>query len=487
MNQQQNYTKHHKEIFEFRGVYLPAEVILNKKLDKTCCIIFDMIKHLDNHKLHCWANNRYFADILNLSLTTISTSISLLSKLDYIEIKIQHSPHKGNKRIINISPTYKAKYKYLVNEMNDRYLQHLKDDDDTIAPFKSDYTPSLNPLKRGGKESLKHIRDIKVLKTKGIVPKELASKEANNETDVSSSAPSKINRRYKEPLTKAQLLSKAKLNMPIKEKKYHKPYEASTKALHLMKYWEGKNLKSISHNPEMKTYKQSLMAFDKLLSGKVFNGTEYEAYENKKFTLAEIRKVIDHFALMAFHHDYEPRNHEFKKLLSKMYPSVFIYSDFKTSNGYGRSYFIHCLENEPKIVKEKDVIVEDQYPNTTKAITKGFQKRILGGGEIEFTNDDLNSFRKASNFANGLFLKNRNRLMGSYADMKPYQIADCLFEALERSGVDMVRVKPYWLCNSAMQKQLPAYLYQSAILKDVDGDGQIKAPHYYDFGKPFEG
>lgn len=321
--------------------------------------------------------------------------------------------------------------------------------------------------------------------------KETSSKEkvsSKEETSKADALPSTSNKTILHKRSNGKLLMNAKLKVdkPLKAKKPIKPYQPTEQALDLIEYWEGKGLKSISHKPETQIYERSLIAFDKLLSGKAFNNTEYKSYEGKKFTLAEIRKAISRFALMALNSDYEPRNVKFKSDLSKISPADFIFNAYVSSNGYGRSKFIHCHENEAKIIREKDVYVEDKYPNVTKAIMNKYKKDILGGSEIQFTNDDLNAFRKAANFAYELFAKNKNRLLGTYAQLKPYQIAESMFEALERGGADFAKVKPHWLCNSAMQKQLPAYLYQAAILQDRTCEGQQQV-HYYDFGRPFSG
>lgn len=322
---------------------------------------------------------------------------------------------------------------------------------------------------------------INLLNETSLNKTSLTAKAVNSETDVSHPASSKLHKRGK-----GQMLMSAKLSVkPLKEKKPVKPYEPTSKATHLIRYWESKGL----HVPAVETqsYRDSLVAFDKLLSGKAFNGTEYDDYENKKIDSKDIKKAIDRFAYMALNPDYEPRDINFKKKLSKITPSNFIYSSFAPSNGYGRSKFINCLENEPKLIREKDVYVEDKYPKTSVAVAKEFKNRVLGGCDIEFTNDDINCFRKAANFATDLFKKNSGRLMGSYANMEPFRIAQCLFEALESSGADMKKVKPHWLCNSNMKTQLLQYLYQSAIFQDIDCSAKDKPIQYHNFGEPFRG
>ena len=428
-----------------------AELFLNPKLNKIDCLVFNLVELYDKDR-HCYASNQYLAKILNVSATTISLSISKLIKEEYIE----QIHFDGRHRIITIKADYKETKKLLLSDLKSRLKEPLK------LLLKDNYLKGINQSKS------------------------VSSKE---ETSKADALPSTSNQTILHKRSNGKLLMNAKLKVdkPLKAKKQIKPYEASEQALDLIEYWEGKGLKSILHKPETKTYEQSLIAFDKLLSGKAFNSTEYKSYEGKKFTLAEIRKSISRFALMALNPDYEPRNVKFKSDLSKISPADFIFNAYVSSNGYGRSKFIYCHENEAKIVREKDVYVEDKYPNVTKAVMNKYKKDILGGSEIAFTNDDLNAFRKAANFAYELFAKNQNRLLGTYAQLKPYQIAESMFEALERGGADFAKVKPHWLCNSAMQKQLPAYLYQAAILQDTNCEGKAYQQVHYNFGEPFPG
>lgn len=423
-----------------------AELFLNPRLNKIDCLVFNLVELYDKDK-HCYASNGYLAAILGVSATTISTSISRLKKENYIE----EVSFNGRNRTVCIKSDYKELNKQHIKDLKDRRKAYL-----TLL-LKGKHSKITNQSKK------------------------LSSKEERSETDVSHPTSSKLHKR-----SKGQMLMNAKLPLkPLKEKKTVKPYEPTSKAVHLIRYWESKGLHVPA--PDTKSYRDSLVAFDKLLSGKAFNGTEYDDYENKKIDSKDIKKTIDRFAYMALNSDYEPRDINFKKKLSKITPSNFIYSSFAPVNGYGRSKFINCLENEPKLIREKDVFVEDKYPITSKKVANQFKERILGGADIKFTNGDINDFRKAANFATDLFKSNKGKLMGSYANMEPFRIVNCLFEALESSGADLKKVKPHWLCNSVMQKQLPQYLYQSAIFQDIDCSAKEKAIQYHNFGEPFRG
>jgi hypothetical protein len=143
------------------------------------------------------------------------------------------------------------------------------------------------------------------------------------------------------------------------------------------------------------------------------------------------------------------------------------------------------LENNIKLVKEKDIIVEDKYPIVTKAIKKKYAQTIMGMDDFTFTNQDENDFRKAAIFAQEFLQKNKSRLIGSYQELKPYKVAECLLSALMKTNPAIVKVKPYWLYNSVMQKQLPAYLYSTAIMKE-ENSSSSNENNFYNFGQPLE-
>ena len=70
----------------FSGVFIPAEIWLDKRLSALDKMIFAEIDSLDNEQTHCYASNKYLAEFCQCSETKISNSISKLIELGYIEI-----------------------------------------------------------------------------------------------------------------------------------------------------------------------------------------------------------------------------------------------------------------------------------------------------------------------------------------------------------------------------------------------------------------
>ena len=73
-----------KENRQFLGIWIPREIYLNQDLSWTDKILVIEINSLDNER-GCFASNDYFAEFLGVTKTTISTSISKLKKLGFIE------------------------------------------------------------------------------------------------------------------------------------------------------------------------------------------------------------------------------------------------------------------------------------------------------------------------------------------------------------------------------------------------------------------
>ena len=95
---------------------IPIEVALNKKLDRTCLLLFSLITKLDNSRTHCFASNAYLASLLNTYPNTISISISTLIEQDYVE----QVSFDGRRRVIKIKEDFKVIHNHLKVESDDR-------------------------------------------------------------------------------------------------------------------------------------------------------------------------------------------------------------------------------------------------------------------------------------------------------------------------------------------------------------------------------
>jgi hypothetical protein len=290
----------------------------------------------------------------------------------------------------------------------------------------------------------------------------ISSKEDINDSNESYHASNIIQRKKKEiPLQE----------IPITEKETTASYK---RALSVLAYWEGKGLKPTSQSPDSKAHKESLQKLNSLVRRGAFNGSEYTQYSEYRFDSTELRLAIDRFALMALNPDYEPRSIKTKHRLSKMYPRDFVFSNFKSEGGWGRSMFIYCLENEPKLINERSILVEDKYPEYTNALIRDYTKLILGGSPVEkFTNQEVNDFRKASTLWKDYFVKNNRYMCYSFKDIEPNKFSEAIYECLLKNGeTELHKIRPWWLSNSVMKLAFPSWLNQMAVMEARDTKGQ---------------
>lgn len=86
---------------DFKGVWIPKEIYLNKELNWTDKILLLEIDSLDNED-GCFASNAYFSEFLGISQINVSKSISKLKKLGYI----RQESFDGRTRILRSCLSY---------------------------------------------------------------------------------------------------------------------------------------------------------------------------------------------------------------------------------------------------------------------------------------------------------------------------------------------------------------------------------------------
>ena len=100
---------------------IPAAVRYDKKLKDKAKLLYGEITSLSNKDGHCWATNGYFADLYNVSNTTISSLIKNLIEQGYIESEIIYKENSKeiDKRCLKIVHTP-------IKENLNRYLKKVK-------------------------------------------------------------------------------------------------------------------------------------------------------------------------------------------------------------------------------------------------------------------------------------------------------------------------------------------------------------------------
>ncbi|MBE5806495.1 MAG: helix-turn-helix domain-containing protein [Clostridiales bacterium] len=88
---------------KLKGLWIPAEILLDKNLSDKEKIILSIILYLSKETGSCFASNKYLAIIVNVTSDRISKIVSMLHKKKYIEVKLKYkleSKEVENRQII---------------------------------------------------------------------------------------------------------------------------------------------------------------------------------------------------------------------------------------------------------------------------------------------------------------------------------------------------------------------------------------------------
>ncbi len=93
---------------------IPATVRYSKKLKASEKLLYGEITALSNKNGYCYAQNRYFADLYDVSIETVSRWISNLQKFGFIQIKVNRNENKEviSRYIYIVDVPYQQKNQY---------------------------------------------------------------------------------------------------------------------------------------------------------------------------------------------------------------------------------------------------------------------------------------------------------------------------------------------------------------------------------------
>lgn len=101
---------------DFKGVWIPKEVYLDERLTALEKIIFVEIDSLDDGENGCFASNEYLADFCQCTKVKVSTAISKLIKLKYLE----KAGFDGRRRIL------KSRLKLSLRQTSKKFNAEIK-------------------------------------------------------------------------------------------------------------------------------------------------------------------------------------------------------------------------------------------------------------------------------------------------------------------------------------------------------------------------
>ena len=133
---------------KLKGLWIPAEILLNKDLSDKEKIILSMILYLSEETNSCFASNKYIASIVNVTANRVCKIISSLKDKRYIKVKLKYKTDSKEIEERQITP--------IVENIN-RYSEKLQESIDT-----NNYSDSLKqpyPIGDNDKDIINNIKN----------------------------------------------------------------------------------------------------------------------------------------------------------------------------------------------------------------------------------------------------------------------------------------------------------------------------------------
>lgn len=133
---------------KLKGIWIPAEILLNEDLSDKEKIILSMILYLSEESKSCFASNKYIANIVNVTHERVSKIISALKDKGYISVKLKYKKDSKEIEERQITP--------IVENIN-RYSQDVQEG--TQTNNYSDSQKQLYPIVEKDKDIINNIKN----------------------------------------------------------------------------------------------------------------------------------------------------------------------------------------------------------------------------------------------------------------------------------------------------------------------------------------
>lgn len=91
---------------EFKGVWIPCEILIDTKLNDKEKIVYSMILYLSKEK-ECIISNLYISELLNITKIQSSRIINSLKKKGCIKVEMTYKENSKEIALRKITPIYK--------------------------------------------------------------------------------------------------------------------------------------------------------------------------------------------------------------------------------------------------------------------------------------------------------------------------------------------------------------------------------------------
>ena len=133
---------------KLKGLWIPAEILLNDDLSDKEKIILSMILYLSEESKSCFASNKYIANIVNVTHERVSKIISALKDKGYVSVKLKYKKDSKEIEERQITP--------IVENIN-RYSQEIQEGIETNNYSDSQKQPY--PIVKKDKDIINNIKN----------------------------------------------------------------------------------------------------------------------------------------------------------------------------------------------------------------------------------------------------------------------------------------------------------------------------------------
>ena len=115
---------------------IPISILRDNRLTSLEKLLLIQIISLCKQKGYCWATNKYFAELNNVSRTTISKSVNNIATSNYINIQYEKQNLNNSKRKIELTPVLNNQIKRIKESFDtsikEKFKQYNKNNNNKI-------------------------------------------------------------------------------------------------------------------------------------------------------------------------------------------------------------------------------------------------------------------------------------------------------------------------------------------------------------------
>jgi len=136
---------------KLKGLWIPAEILLNEDLSDKEKIILAIIMYLSEETKSCFASNKYIANIVKVTHERVSKIISSLKDKGYVSVKLKYKIDSKEIEERQITP--------IVENIN-RYSQEVQEGIEENSYLDSQKQPY--PMGKNDKDIINNIKNKKI-------------------------------------------------------------------------------------------------------------------------------------------------------------------------------------------------------------------------------------------------------------------------------------------------------------------------------------